>query len=135
MPKQSLIMWMIPKVPPYFNMTKLFKSFVWAKNGLSAVWKEEENFRTELLCAAVLVVLAAYFNFSTIEWVIVVAIITIVLTGEIVNTVIEDLCNKIEPHQDPTIGKIKDMAAGFVLITSLGAGTMGTLLIVAHFLK
>lgn len=116
-------------------MTKWYKSFGWARNGLATVWKEETNFRLEIFAAAILTALAFYYKFSLIEWVVVIAIITIVLTGEVVNTVIEDLCNKIEPKQDPAIGKIKDMAAGFVLLTSLGAGTMGALLIISHFLR
>ncbi len=114
-------------------MKKWLKSFGWARNGLSTVWKEEANFRIELFAAFALIVFAAYFDFSVIEWVVVVAVITMVLTGEVVNTVVEDLCNKIEPRQDPAIGKIKDMAAGFVLLVSIGAGIMGSLLILAHF--
>lgn len=120
----------------YYNyiltMQKWIKSFGWAMHGLRMVWKEEVNFRTELYAAIILVALGGYLKFSTIEWVAVVAIITIVLAGEVVNTIIEDLCNKIEPRQDPVIGKIKDMAAGFVLLASLGAGIMGGLLILSH---
>lgn len=115
-------------------MTSWIKSFGWAKNGLKTVWKEEKNFRLEIFAAFAFMAFAAYLNFSLTEWVVVVAIITIVLGAEVVNTVIEDLCNKVEPKQDPAIGKIKDMAAGFALVASLGAGIMGLLLISAHLL-
>lgn len=101
--------------------------------GLRTVWREEANFRIEIFSTIVLLAFAIYFKFSVIEWTIAVAVVTIVLTGEVVNTVIEDLCNKIEPRQDPAIGKIKDMAAGFVLLAAMGAGIMGVLLILPHF--
>jgi diacylglycerol kinase len=114
-------------------MTSWIKSFRWAQNGLATVWKEERNFRLEVLAAIVFVVFAAYFEFSLAEWIVVAAVITIVIGAEVVNTVIEDLCNKIEPKQDTAIGKIKDMAAGFALVASLGAGLMGILLISYHF--
>ena len=113
-------------------MRKWIKSFGWAMHGLRTVWREEVNFRTELYAAIILIAFAGYLKFSVIEWIVVAAVITIVLAGEVVNTIIEDLCNKIEPRQDPTIGKIKDMAAGFVLLASLGAGVMGGLLILSH---
>lgn len=115
-------------------MGRTIKSFGWAMNGLRTVWREEANFRIEIFSTIVLLGFATYFNFSAIEWTITVAIITIVLSGEVVNTVIEDLCNKIEPNQDPAIGKIKDMAAGFVLLAALGAGAMGVILILPHLL-
>lgn len=113
-------------------MRRWMKSFGWALNGFKTVLREEANFQIELVFASVLILLAAYFDFSLIEWIVVIACVTIVLTGEIVNTVIEDLCNKIEPKQDPAIGKIKDMAAAFVLIAAAGAGLMGGLLILSH---
>lgn len=115
-------------------MTRWLKSFGWARHGLRTVWQEEANFRIEVFFAFAVVALGIYFNFSRIEWIIAVACITIVLTGEIVNTVIEDLCNKIEPKQDPAIGKIKDMAAGFILLAAVGAAVMGIFLFLPHFL-
>lgn len=48
--------------------------------------------------------------------------------GEIVNTAIEDICNKIEPNQNPVIGKIKDTMAGYVLVSSVAALIAGIIL-------
>ncbi len=114
-------------------MRKFLASFRWARHGLQTVWREEANFRTEIFLGVAMLAFAFLFDFSFIEWVIVIACITIVLAAEVVNTVIEDLCNKIEPHHDPAIGKIKDMAAAFVLLAVSGAGIMGALLIASHF--
>ncbi len=48
--------------------------------------------------------------------------IGLVLTTEIVNTVVERICDEIEPGYDENIGKIKDMSAGAVLFSSTIAG-------------
>lgn len=108
-------------------MGKLIKSFGWAVNGLRAVWREEINFRIEFATGLVVLISSFYLNFSIFELVIVIGCIGAVLSAEILNTVVEDICNKIEPNTDSMIGKIKDMMGGFVLVvglTSLGVGIM-----------
>ena len=51
-----------------------------------------------------------------------------VLAAEIVNTAIEDLCNKVEPNTDSVIGKIKDTMGGFVFIVALGSAIIGVMI-------
>lgn len=115
------------------TITKSYKSFFYAVNGLKTTWREEHNFRVEVFCAIIVLAAALYFNFSFIEWALIILSITIVLTCEIINTAIEDLCNKIEPNQNPTIGKIKDTMAAFVFISSLGTLVLGILIFLHHF--
>ena len=115
-------------------MEKIYTSFGWARHGLYTVWKEEINFRREVFAGFLVIAASFYFNFSRVEWIIAIACITIVLIGEVVNTVVEDLCNKIEPHHDPMIGKVKDMAAGFMLLSLIGTSLMGLLLFGPHIL-
>ena len=62
-----------------------------------------------------------------LEWMIVVGCIGAVLSAEMLNTAIEDLCNKVEPNTDPVIGKIKDMMGGFVLIVCTSSAVIGLL--------
>ncbi|KKT81689.1 MAG: Undecaprenol kinase [Candidatus Azambacteria bacterium GW2011_GWA1_44_9] len=114
-------------------MNKLIKSFGWAMNGLRTVWREELSFRIELVIGLVLVVGAGILRFSIIEWVILLGCIGAVLSAEIVNTAIEDICNKIEPSFDPVIGKIKDTMAGYVLFTVVVTSIIGILLLINHF--
>ncbi|MCX6716559.1 MAG: diacylglycerol kinase family protein [Candidatus Taylorbacteria bacterium] len=111
----------------------MVKSFGWAMNGLKTVWKEERNFRLETFAMVLVIALAFIFHFSTFEWVAVLFAIIIVLSGEIVNTAVEDICNKIQPNQDPVIGKIKDIMAGYVFLTSLGSAAVGIIIFFRHF--
>ena len=109
-------------------MTHFIKSFGWAANGLKAVWIEERNFKIEVAIAILAVVSAAISDFMQWQWILLVLIIAFVLMGEIVNTAVEDICNKIEPNQDPAIGKIKDTMAAYVLVSSIAAAVAGLLL-------
>lgn len=116
------------------TLKKLFKSFIIAVKGLTTVWEEEVSFRSQSMVATVIILGAFYFNFSFIEMALIVLGIIIVFASEIINTVIENLCNKVEPGLDNHIGKIKDMSAAFVLISTLGAFSIGLIVLVHHFL-
>ena len=114
-------------------MNKLITSFGWAMNGLRTVWREELSFRIELVIGLIVVVGAGVLRFSIIEWIVLLGCVGAVLSAEIVNTAVEDLCNKIEPNFDPVIGKIKDTMAGLVLFVVVIAVVVGLLLVAHHF--
>ena len=114
-------------------MSGLYKSFLDALKGLCTVWREERNFRIEITIAIIVIFIAAVNNFSLVEWLFILTATTIVLTAEIVNTSIEDLCNKIEPGEDTVIGKIKDTMAAFVLVSAAGAAIIGVITFTNHF--
>lgn len=114
-------------------MSKFLKSFYYAFKGLKFVWREEINFRIQLAVALLVIAAMIFFRFSFVETSIVIIAIIIVLITEIINTALEDLCNKIEPNQDAVIGKIKDMMAAFVLISVVGALIIGILTFFHHF--
>lgn len=64
---------------------------------------------------------------------LVVIAITLVLSAETVNTAFEDTLNKIEPKKDPAVGRIKDIAAGFVVLCVIGAVFVGALAFFSYF--
>ncbi|MFA6463507.1 MAG: diacylglycerol kinase family protein [Candidatus Paceibacterota bacterium] len=115
------------------TITKSYRSVGYATNGLKIVWNEEHNFRIAVFCSLFVLFFAFYFNFSFEEFVFCIIAITLVLSSEIINTAIEDLCNKVEPDQHPLIKKIKDTSATFVFISSFGALMMGILVFIHHF--
>ncbi len=108
-------------------------SFRDAFAGLFTVWSEERNFRVQVV-AAVLVGIAMFsLGFDYLETAIVIFAIVLVLTTEVVNTAFEDAMNKIEPHHDPLVGRIKDIAAGAVILSVIGAVVIGILVFGHHF--
>lgn len=114
-------------------MNKLIKSFGWAMNGLRTVWREEVNFRIEVGVATTVVLFGVRLDFSVPEWIIIIGCIGAVLSAEMVNTAIEDLCNKVEPKADPAIKKIKDVMGGFVLVVCLASVSIGLVIFSNYF--
>ncbi len=114
-------------------ITKIFHSFLFAWNGLKTTWSEEQNFRIEILVGTIVIFFIVFFDFTFEESSILILAVTLVLIAEIINTAIEDLCNKVEPQLDPIIGKIKDTVAAFVLISCLGSFVVGCMVFYHHF--
>lgn len=106
---------------------------MYASCGLRTVWKEERNFRIEAVIGLLVFVFSILSDFNFVEMGFIIFSITIVLTAEMVNTAIEDLCNKVEPNTDPIIGKVKDVMSAFVLVSTFGTVCIGILVILNHF--
>jgi len=113
-------------------MKKLIKSFGWAMSGIRTVWQEEVNFRIETVVAFLVIVGGIYLQFTKLEWAFIIISICAVLSAEIVNTAVEDLCNKIESNTDPIIGKIKDMMGGVVLLVCVTSVIIGVMVFTNH---
>lgn len=114
-------------------MTRIIESIGYAVNGLKTTWREEQNFRIETFIGLVIFFCVYYFDFSFVESALCVVAVAIVLISEVLNTIVEDFCDKVEPNQDPIIGKIKDMSAGFVLISVLTSIIIGIFVLLNHF--
>ena len=113
-------------------MNPVWKSFKDALRGLRTVVREERNFKIEIGAAVLASAAMIAARVSYAEAALLVVAMSMVIAAEIVNTVIEDLCDKIEPDIDPAIGKIKDMMAAFVLVSSLGALAIGAIVFLHH---
>jgi diacylglycerol kinase (ATP) len=109
------------------------RSFGYAIQGLRTTWREEHNFRIEVVVAFIVVCAMIYFKFTFIESILCILAIVLVLSAEIVNTAIEDMADLIDANPNPLVGKIKDTMAGFVLISALGSAIIGTMVFYHHF--
>ena len=54
---------------------------------------------------------------------------TCLMIAEMLNTAIERLCDVVEPHYNDTIGAIKDICAGAVLVSGLALIVVGAWII------
>ncbi len=79
----------------------------------------ERAFRIQLAVGVVITVMGFYCQIEPWAWALQTLAIGLVLLAEGINTTIERLCDIIQPEFDPKIGRIKDMAAGFVSIAAL----------------
>ena len=112
----------------------LIRSFEDAFRGLAFVWKEERNFRIQIYIALLVIVGGIWLRFDYIEMALLIFAILLVLIAEVINTAFEDTMNKIEPNQDPLVGKVKDIAAGIAVLSALGSLVIGAIIFIHHFL-
>lgn len=111
--------------PEKFSISKRFKSFKHAFNGLRILIREEHNSRVHFVATIVVTIAGFYFEISAIEWIILVLVIGLVFSVEIINSSIENICDFISPEKHQLIKKVKDLAAAAVfisVITALGVG-------------
>lgn len=116
------------------DFVKMFRSFRYAFKGIRTLIVEENNARFHVLASALVVIFGIYFEVSRQEWIALVIAIFAVWTAEAFNTAVEGLCNKWGGERDEAIGRIKDMAAGAVLLSALGAAIVGILIFVPRIL-
>jgi diacylglycerol kinase (ATP) len=86
-------------------------------NGLRVVWREEWHFSYQVAAAVLGLPVAWLAGADGIQLVLLASFGCIALAGEVVNTAVEDICNKIQPEFDPHIGAIKDVAQAFVILS------------------
>lgn len=97
---------------------KLIKSFAYAWAGIISCFQSEPNFRIHSVLTIVALLLSMLFKISTIEWIAVCFCIAFVIAMEMLNTAIEKLCDVVHKEIHPGIKKVKDIAAGAVLIAA-----------------
>jgi diacylglycerol kinase (ATP) len=68
---------------------------------------------------------AIVMHVSVADWRWLILSITIVLAAEAGNSAIEQLCDLLHPGQHPAIKRVKDLAAGGVLLCAVAAALIG----------
>ena len=102
-------------------MIKLVKSFGYAIKGMFIALKEEQNMRVHLVAIAVVTFAGIYLGLTATEWAIIALTIGFVVSLEMVNAAIENLVDHVSPEFNKEAGKIKDLAAGAVLVAAIVA--------------
>lgn len=106
----------------------LIKSFQFAVNGLVIIFKTQRNARIIFISGIFAIVLGAYLKIAAVEFLIIILTIGLVFMAEIFNTMVEATHNLFSEAFDLEIKRIKDMAAGAVLISAIIS------LVVAYFI-
>jgi diacylglycerol kinase len=92
----------------------------------------EHNAKIHLAATIVVISLGAWLRVATYDWCWLVAAMTLVWTAEALNTALERLADVAAPDQNPATANAKDIAAGGVLMASLGAAVIGVLVLGPH---
>lgn len=114
---------------------KLFKSFTFAWNGIKFALNNDQNFKIHLLAIVIVIGASIFFDVNPFEMGILGVMIVLVMIAEMVNTAIEHMVDLItkEYREDAKIAK--DVSAGMVLLSSVGAVIVGGLIFVPYLLR
>ena len=106
------------------------KSFGHAIDGIGEALKTQFNFRLHVAAALLVTGAGLIFHIPAVEWCIVVLAIGLVAAAECFNTAMEYLTDLAMPEHHAVAGKIKDLAAGAVLICAVAAAIAGLMVFV-----
>jgi len=115
------------------TLCKHLRSYTYAARGVRQLFKTELNVWVHSGIALCTISLGFIFKLSSIEWVAVALSCGLVLGAEAMNTAIEYLANCYSTEKNTQIGKVKDIAAGAVLICALTALTVGLVIFLPKF--
>lgn len=108
-------------------------SFKYAFQGLYHALKEGRNFRIQAIVGIIVIFLAWLLGFTRFEWALLLITISLVLTAELLNTVIELVVDiAVKEKILPKAKTAKDVAAASVLLISIFAAIVGLVLFIPH---
>jgi len=105
--------------------------FINAFNGLK-ISLNHKGLLIQYTIALVVGIITIFIDIALWKKVSIVLCIFLVLVSETINTCIERICDKICEHYDDDIKDIKDMAAGFVLLSSICALTIAFMVLIGE---
>ncbi len=107
------------------SVTKTARSFRYAWHGVYLVIRFENNTRVHLLASVAAVALGILLSLNYVEWELILMQIGLVWAAETFNTALEKLVDLVSPEYHPLAGKVKDIAAGAVLVLSVQSVFVG----------
>ena len=113
----------------------LAKSVSYAIEGIAYAWQTQQNMRV-LTVAGLLVLAAAWVcRISALEWLLLTGALSVLLCAEMINTALEIFADHSTggAHR-AEIKRMKDVAAGAVLITALNAAVVSLVIFLPRVL-
>jgi diacylglycerol kinase len=107
----------------------------YARDGIRLIWRREKTFRTHCLFALAALGAAALLGIGPVWWAIIILCIALVFALEAMNSAFEYAIDRLHPELHEEIGHAKDAAAGAVLLASMGAAIVGTLMLLDWSLR
>jgi diacylglycerol kinase len=114
--------------------SKIIQGFVYAWSGVRYCFRTQRNFRVHIGIGIVAVLLGLLLGLGWMEWALVATVIVLVLAAEMVNTMVESLVDLVTQQYHPLAKVAKDVSAGVVLLTAIGAAVVGVLIFLPKLL-
>ena len=112
--------------------TGRIRSFYCAFKGIRVMITSQHNAWIHAVATFIVIIAGFYFRLTKLEWCWIILSITAVWTAEALNTAFEFLTDVASPEFHPLAGKAKDVAAGGVLIASIGSVIIGLIIFLPY---
>lgn len=106
----------------------MLKSFKYAASGIKDALRSEANLSVHLLFGIIAFVFAYFFEFTKIEFAVLILTVFSVIILELVNTIVEKIVNMYSLKISEEARIIKDISAAVVLLSAISAVIIGLLL-------
>lgn len=106
----------------------IIDSFNYAVSGIITSLKTEKNMKVHYIIAIVIIISSLFFDFTRIEFLLLLFSISLVVITEMINTALERVVDLITEDFHPLARIVKDVAAGAVLIAAINSIIVGYLL-------
>jgi diacylglycerol kinase (ATP) len=117
-----------------FSFTGRIRSGTYAVIGIVEMLKSQHNAWVHAVATLGVIVAGAVFGISTTEWCLLVLVVTTVWVAEGLNTAFEFMCDVASPEFHPLVKKSKDVAAGAVLLSAMGAASVGLIIFIPYLI-
>ncbi len=115
--------------------TSWLESVNCAIEGVLWAARTQRHMRYHFFAAVAVLLVALYLHISSVQFTVLVFAVILVLFAELINTAVEVVVDMVSPEFHPLAQRAKDVAAGAVLITSIGAVIIGYLALASDFFQ
>jgi len=116
------------QIAPAAARQNFLSSFRHAFAGLAYCFRTQRNFRIHVAIALLVTLAGIILTLSWVEWAVVATLVVVVLSAEMVNTMVEALVDLVTQQYHPLAKVAKDVAAGVVLLSAIGSVVVGALI-------
>ena len=114
---------------------KIRHSFGFAISGIVHALRNNRNLKIHLLLTILVIIASFLLNLTRVEKLIVLVMIVLVFSAEMVNTALEEMTDLITEEHKQEAKAAKDVAAGMVLVTAIGAIIVGVVIFVPYIIE
>ena len=100
------------------------------EDGLVLMMKTQHNAWIHFMAALLVIFLSFWFKISGMEWMFVILAIGLVFMAELTNTAMETMIDIVSPEKQEKAGRVKDLAAGSVLVAAITALIIGLIIFI-----
>jgi len=124
---------MLKNIAKEHHPKKQAKRFKYAFEGIFHALLNEANFRLQVLYTFIVIGAGLYFRINPAEWGLLILSLGLLLSAEMINTVVENVIDSLIKDYDESAKIIKDLSAGYVLVIGITTFMISLIIFVPYF--